>query len=108
MKNVNVCIDVDLTVVDDKGQILEGARAGLLQLKEAGCHLFLWSNAGMEYARTTAARFHLSELFAGYAPKPDIVIDDAPATILNPFVFNPHEEKSWPEMAARIIDRHVD
>jgi len=46
MKNANVFVDVDLTLVDANNRRLEGAREGLLALKGAGCHLFLWSTAG--------------------------------------------------------------
>ncbi|SPE51854.1 conserved hypothetical protein [Verrucomicrobia bacterium] len=41
MKNANIFIDVDLTLVDANGKLLEGAKAALTTLKDAGCHLFL-------------------------------------------------------------------
>ena len=41
MKNANVFIDVDLTLVDANGRLLDGAREGLSRLKNQGCHLFL-------------------------------------------------------------------
>ena len=43
MKNANVFIDVDLTLVDANGKLLSGAREALSRLKDEGCHLFLWS-----------------------------------------------------------------
>jgi hypothetical protein len=41
MKNANVFVDVDLTLVDANGKLLDGARQGLERLKAEGCHLFL-------------------------------------------------------------------
>ncbi|HVM59241.1 MAG TPA: hypothetical protein VMV72_00105 [Verrucomicrobiae bacterium] len=108
MKNANVFVDVDLTLVDQNGNLLEGAADSLRILKDKGCHLYLWSTAGTNYARSVAERHRLSDLFEGYAPKPDIVIDDMPASALNVIVFNPHEEESWASMANRIIERHIE
>ena len=108
MKNVNIFVDVDLTLVDANGILLEGASAALIKLKQKDCHLFLWSTAGGDYARAIAAQHGMTELFEGYVPKPDIVIDDMPATVLNPFLFNVHDEKSWTAMADRILEKHID
>ena len=54
MKNANVFVDVDLTLVDANGKLLEGAREALETLKRAGCHLFLWSTVGADYCRKVA------------------------------------------------------
>jgi hypothetical protein len=108
MKNANVFVDVDLTLVDANGKLLDGAREGLQRLKVEGCHLFLWSTVGLEYARTVAARHQLTDLFEGFAAKPDIIIDDMPSTAVAPFIFNVQDEVSWPSMAERIIEKHID
>jgi phosphoglycolate phosphatase-like HAD superfamily hydrolase len=108
MKNANIFVDVDLTLVDASGNLIPGARDALQSLKDSGCHLFLWSTVGMAYAQTTATRHKLTDLFEDYSAKPDIVIDDLPATVLNPFVFNPLEEVSWGDLAARILKKHID
>ncbi len=108
MKNANVFVDVDLTLVDARGQLIDGAREGLRRLQAKGCHLFLWSTVGAEYARATATRHSLTDLFEGFAAKPDIVIDDMPGTVLNPFVFNPNEASSWQSLAEKIIEEHID
>jgi len=107
MKNANVFVDVDLTLVDANGSLLEGAREALQRLKDAGCHLFLWSTAGVDYARSVAARHQLMPLFEGFAAKPDIVIDDMPSTATAPFVFNVQEEPSWKALCDKIIARHL-
>ncbi len=108
MKNANVFVDVDLTLVDAKGNLLEGAKEALVKLKDKGCHLFLWSSVGVDYAKKVAALHKLTDLFEGYASKPDIIIDDMPQTAVAPFVFNVQEEQSWTKMADRIIAKHVD
>jgi beta-phosphoglucomutase-like phosphatase (HAD superfamily) len=108
VKNANIFIDVDLTLVDPEGRLFDGAREALHQLRDEGCHLFLWSSVGAEYARTVAARYSLTELFEGFAAKPDIVIDDMPSTANAPFVYSVQGEVSWQQLVARIIEQHVD
>ena len=108
VKNANIFIDVDLTLVDAQKRLLHGAREALKRLRDNGCHLFLWSSVGQEYAQKIAALHHLTDLFEGYAAKPDIVIDDMPGTAQAPFVYNVHDEESWQSLAERIIDKHID
>jgi phosphoglycolate phosphatase-like HAD superfamily hydrolase len=108
MKNANVFVDVDLTLVEANGKLFPGVREGLEKMKAKGCHLFLWSSVGIDYAKKVAALHQLTDLFEGYASKPDIIIDDMPQTTVAPFVFNVQEESSWPTMADRIISKHVD
>ena len=59
MKNANVFVDVDLTLVDLNGALLPGAREALAKLKEKGCHLFLWSSVSLHYAQVMAKRHQL-------------------------------------------------
>jgi phosphoglycolate phosphatase-like HAD superfamily hydrolase len=108
MKNANVFVDVDLTLIDANGRLLGGAPEALSLLKEKGCHLFLWSTNGSDYARRIAGLHGLTELFEGFAAKPDIIIDDMPGTALNPFVFDVNAEASWPSLADKIISKHID
>lgn len=107
MKNVNIFVDVDLTLIDEIGRLFPGAADGLRRLKGKGCRLFLWSTGGGEYAREVADRYGLAELFEGFFPKPDLIIDDTPGLCLSPLVFNLHDEDSWPAMAERIVGRYV-
>ncbi len=37
MKNANVFVDVDLTLVDANGKLLSGAREALQRLRDEGC-----------------------------------------------------------------------
>jgi FMN phosphatase YigB (HAD superfamily) len=108
MKNANIFIDVDLTLVDAHGKILPGASEELRKLRDKGCHLFLWSTNGADYARKVAGFYGLDDVFEGFTAKPDIIIDDMPATVLNPFVFAVTPDEPWPKLADQIISRHVD
>ena len=108
MKNANVFIDVDLTLVDANGRLLDGAREALKRLRHAGCHLFLWSSCGADYCRTIAGIHGLTELFEGFTAKPDILIDDMPSTCVSPFVYNVQQEDSWQALVERIIEKHID
>ncbi len=108
MKNANVFVDVDLTLLDGNGTLLDGAREALTTLKRAGCHLFLWSTVGADYCRKVAEAHQLTNLFEGFAAKPDIAIDDMPSTCIPAFTYNVQQEASWPAMVQRIIDKHVD
>ena len=108
MKNANVFVDVDLTLVDADGRLLDGARDALSRLKDRGCHLFLWSTGGAEYCRKVARVNGLEDLFDGFVAKPDIIIDDMPGTCVTQFAYDVQSERSWPDMAERIIAKHVD
>lgn len=108
MKNANVFVDVDLTLVDANGKMLPGAAEALASLKNRGCHLFLWSTNGADYARKVAGLHRLTDFFEGFAAKPDIIIDDMVATVMNPFVFDVKNDGPWPELAEKIIRKHID
>ena len=106
MKNANIFVDVDLTLVDSNCQLLPGARESLQNLKNAGTHLFLWSTNGAEYAEKVASIHGLKDLFEGFAAKPDIIIDDMPSTCIAPFTYNV-QDQPWPQVAKEIIKRHI-
>jgi len=108
MKNANVFVDVDLTLIDANGKLLAGAPEALNKLKDKGCHLFLWSTNGGDYARKVAGLYKLTDLFEGFSPKPDIIIDDMPGTVLKPYVFDVNQESSWPALADKVIRKHID
>ena len=108
MKNANIFVDVDLTLIDANGKIRVGASEALAKLRDKGCHLFLWSTNGAEYARKVAQIHSLEGIFEGFSAKPDIIIDDIPGTALNPFVFDVNAETSWQSLAEKIIRKHID
>jgi hypothetical protein len=108
MKNANVFVDVDLTLVDANGRLMEGALEGLNRLRDAGCHLFLWSTCGADYCRKVAALHGLTDFFEGFTAKPDIVVDDMPSTCISPFAFSVQPDAPGPVLADRIIAAHID
>ena len=108
MKNANVFVDVDLTLVDANCKLLDGAREGLELLKDKGCHLFLWSTCGADYCRKVAGLHGLTELFEGFSAKPDVVIDDMPSTCVSPFAYSVQNEQSWMKLVEQIIKKHID
>jgi hypothetical protein len=108
VKNANVFVDVDLTLVDADGRLIDGAREALVRLKERGCHLFLWSTGGTEYCRKVARVNGLEDLFEGFSAKPDILIDDMPHTCVTNLAYDVATEGSWQKVAERILRSHVD
>jgi phosphoglycolate phosphatase-like HAD superfamily hydrolase len=108
MKNANIFVDVDMTLIDANGRLRDGAADALVKMRDKGCHLFLWSTNGADYARRVAKINGLEMLFEGFSAKPDIIIDDMPGTALNPFVFDVNAETSWPSLADKIIRKHID
>jgi hypothetical protein len=108
LKNANIFVDVDLTLVDANGKLLDGACDALRKLHASGSHLFLWSSVGATYARQVAGLHGLTDLFEGFSAKPDIVIDDMPSTARAAFEYNVHDEVSWPALADKILTKHID
>jgi predicted HAD superfamily phosphohydrolase YqeG len=108
MKNVNIFVDVDLTLVDAFGRPLENAAQGVRRLKAAGCHLFLWSTGGREYAESVARRLGIHECFGAFLPKLDIAIDDMPTSLRAFFDFVPGDPDEWDKMVETILEKHVD
>jgi phosphoglycolate phosphatase-like HAD superfamily hydrolase len=108
MKNANIFVDVDLTLIDANSKMLPGAPEALKKLVAKSCHLFLWSTNGADYAQRVAKIHGIETLFEGFSAKPDIIIDDMPGTALNPFVFDVNAEASWQSLAEKIIGKHID
>ncbi len=76
-----VFVDVDDTLVRSVGtkripmpRVIERVRA----LHQEGHTLYLWSTGGADYARSSAAELGLTACFAGFLPKPNLMIDDQP------------------------------
>jgi hypothetical protein len=45
-------------------------------LFEQGATLYCWSSGGAEYARQSAEECGIADCFAGFLPKPNVLIDD--------------------------------
>ena len=108
MSNVVIYVDVDLTLVDEMQRLKTNAWEGLLTLREAGCRLILWSTNGGNYCREIAERHEIAPLFEAFLPKPDLYIDDMPATFLNSRVLNVADSRDdWQLLADQIVQDHV-
>jgi phosphoglycolate phosphatase-like HAD superfamily hydrolase len=100
---LNVCIDVDLTLIDEQGELLPGAIEALEKLRKAPCELTLWSAAGAEYAKAVAARLKVEKYFQGFGGKPDIAIDDDPKSLVLRKLIVKKPEDQWSEIHDQTI-----
>jgi hypothetical protein len=81
MKPRVVFVDVDDTFVRSVGTKRIPIPAVLQYVRHLfanGATLYCWSSGGSEYARASATEFGIAHCFAGFLPKPDILIDDQP------------------------------
>ena len=79
---MTVFVDVDDTLVrsfGSKQMVMPGSVESVRRLAAAGnVVLYCWSSGGGEYARSVCERLGIAGLFAGFLPKPDLMIDDQP------------------------------
>lgn len=78
-----VFVDVDDTLVRSAGTKRIRMPATLQRVRELhaeGATLYLWSSGGADYARTSAEELGIAELFVGFLPKPNLMIDDQPVS----------------------------
>jgi len=74
-----VYVDVDDTLVRSAGtkrMPIPSVVAHVKSLSEAHTELYCWSTGGAEYARMTARELGIEACFAGFLPKPNVLIDD--------------------------------
>ncbi|WKD50588.1 hypothetical protein [Microbulbifer spongiae] len=72
-------VDVDDTFVRSYGSKRIPIPATIEHLKKLnaqGAVLYCWSSGGAEYARNSAAEFDIENIFSGFLPKPQVIIDD--------------------------------
>lgn len=74
-----VYVDVDDTLVRWAGtkripipRVIERVRS----LYAEGAAIYLWSTGGADYAQSIASDLRIEECFAGFLPKPTLIIDD--------------------------------
>jgi hypothetical protein len=78
-----VYVDCDDTLVRTAGSKripVSGVAEHVRRLFAEGAELYCWSTAGAAYARRTAEELRLADCFAGYLPKPQVMIDDQPVS----------------------------
>ena len=90
--------DVDLTLIDELGELLPGTIEAPTKLREVPCELTLWSAAGAEYAKSVAARHKLEKFFEDFARKPDLAIDDEPQSFVLRKMIGRQPEDHWDEI----------
>lgn len=76
---LTVYVDVDDTFVRTYGTTripIPAAIAHIRALHEQGAELFCWSSGGADYARASAAEFGLTDCFAAFLPKPDVLLSN--------------------------------
>lgn len=49
-------------------------------LHASGAALYVWSAGGSDYARSTAEELGIVYCFAGFLPKPNLILDDMPVS----------------------------
>jgi hypothetical protein len=73
--NKVIAVDVDGTL-ERKGNLNEKAIEWCRVRKAEGFFLILWSSRGAEYAKETAARLGVAEIFDVILSKPGYILDD--------------------------------
>jgi FMN phosphatase YigB (HAD superfamily) len=78
-RSAAIYVDVDDTLVhharaapEPIAHVIEQVR----RLHARGFSLYCWSTGGADYARRVVTELGLAECFAGFLPKPTILIDD--------------------------------
>ena len=78
-KKLVIFVDVDDTLVRSFGtKLIPMPRSAdyVRRMYADGHTLYCWSRGGADYSRDVASMLGIAECFAGFLPKPDIVLDD--------------------------------
>jgi Protein of unknown function (DUF705) len=84
-----IYVDVDDTLVRSVGAKRIPMPAVVQHVRDlyaAGAILYCWSTGGADYARETARELGVQDCFAGYLPKPNVLVDDQAPTEWRRFV----------------------
>jgi len=74
-----IYVDVDDTLVRSAGSKripIPAVIQHVADLHRDGALLYCWSSGGADYARQSAEEFRIAHYFAGFLPKPHVIIDD--------------------------------
>lgn len=74
-----IYVDVDDTLIRSAGSKripIPSVIRHVTELHEQGALLYCWSSGGADYARQSAEEVGIAHCFAGFLPKPHILIDD--------------------------------
>lgn len=93
-------VDVDDTLVGSVGATripMTAVVAYVRALHAAGATLYCWSAGGAEYARRSAHELGFGHAFAGFLPKPHVLLDDqSPAEWPHCLVVHPLASRARP------------
>lgn len=75
----NIYVDVDDTLVRSYGNKripIPATINHIKSLKKQGAKLYCWSSGGAEYAQKAAEELGIIDIFEGFIPKPQMLLDD--------------------------------
>jgi cation transport ATPase len=78
VRNV-IYVDVDDTLIRTVGTKripMTSVVAYVRRMKGAGAELYCWSTGGAAYAQQSAQELGIAACFAGFLPKPTLIVDD--------------------------------
>lgn len=101
-----IYIDVDGTLIDEKGNLLPGVEAKLQQWRwKEKYNLICWSHTGGEYAERVCKHYDILCYFDHFLDKPDIIIDNDPTMIMNyPAVITIKSDQDWLKPDSELFD----
>jgi hypothetical protein len=78
------------------------------ELARAGATLYCWSTGGADYARESATALGMGDCFAGFLPKPALLLDDRPLSTWGLLELHPSEcaGVTSDELLARLGSSH--
>ncbi|QDU27657.1 hypothetical protein ETAA8_27460 [Anatilimnocola aggregata] len=74
-----VYVDVDDTLIRTAGSKripVSGVAQHVIALARQGAILYCWSSGGADYSREVATELGIESCFAGFLPKPNVILDD--------------------------------
>lgn len=103
-----IYIDIDDTLIRSFGSKripMTDMVAVVPKLKEHGATLYCWSSGGATYAQESADELGIAHCFAGFLPKPQLLIDDVSIQKWNVTELHPNEcrGKTAAEMIATVV-----
>lgn len=81
-----IFVDVDDTLTRSFGTKQIPIPNTILYVRDmfnAGNELYCWSRGGAEYSRDVAMKLGIADCFVAFLPKPDVVVDDRLAELLD-------------------------
>lgn len=106
--DLQVFVDVDVSLLDNDDSLLPMARESLEKLVGQGYQIILCSVHGSDHAKAVAAHHGLTHLASGYAGKAHSMTAHIPCAVLAPFGFNSNDDDSWRITVESIMEKYGD